>query len=97
MTLDRPVHAPKTADGGTANEAGVVYVYRVKARTNTPTGMRPRLGAYALARRPVRLRPGRPSGGQLCPRLVRLSEVGPGPGAWGSLSYETGRTGNQTE
>ena len=63
MTLDRPVHAPKTADGGTANEAGVVYVYRVKARTNTPTGMRPRLGAYALARRPVRLRPGRPSGG----------------------------------
>ncbi len=41
MALGRPVHAPETADGTTTNEMGVVSVYRVKARTNTPTGMRP--------------------------------------------------------
>ena len=31
MALDRPVHAPETADGVTSNEAAVVFVYRVKA------------------------------------------------------------------
>ena len=31
MALDRPVHAPEAADGTTANEAGVVSVYLVKA------------------------------------------------------------------
>ena len=31
MALDRPVHAPEAADAATANEAAVVFVYRVKA------------------------------------------------------------------
>ena len=86
MMLDRPVHAQETADRTTPNEAGAGVRLPVKARTNTPTGMRP----SSPNRR-------QQSEGQLCPRLVRLSEVGPGPGAWGSLSFGTGRTGNLTE
>ena len=133
MALDRPVHAPGTADAMTANEAAVVFVYRVKAlrgRENNPMSnfvnvLRGRAGtqpersvpsesrqtrppARALAWRihacpatspplPDRTFPKATVGGQLCPRLVRLSEVSSGPWARGSLSYGTGRTGNQTE
>ena len=91
MALDRPVHALEAADGMTANEAAVVFVYRVKAlrgRENNPMSNfvnvlrvgpepnrrgacplspdkhahrhAPSLGAYTLARRPVRLCPTAP-------------------------------------